>query len=197
MSNANFPTLVGVDSSVFKTPIWSTDVKKTASGREMRASFYSYPIYKFSLKFNVLRADAAQLEFQTLIGFFNARQGQYDSFLYTDPTDSVVTAQHTGTGNGTATVFPLFRTMGGYLEPIMYTDSMAVYINGVVQVGGYTIANDPAIVTFATPPGPGLAITITGTFKYRCRFLQDETEFEQFMYNLWNAKKVEFTSLKP
>jgi hypothetical protein len=29
----------------------------------------------------------AYAEFQTLANFFNARQGNYDSFLYTDPTD--------------------------------------------------------------------------------------------------------------
>jgi hypothetical protein len=44
----------------------------------------------------------------------------------------------------------------------------------------------------------GSALTWTGSYYYRCRFLQDTLEFNEFMNSLWEAKKVEFIgSLTP
>lgn len=196
MSDAVFPTLPGLAWDVKKTPIFNTQVQKATSGRELRVGFYSYPLWKFSLAYNVLKADTVTAELQQLMGFFLERQGQFDSFLYSDPTDHQVTGQQFGTGDGTTTSFQLTRTLGGFAEPIFNLNgSPTIYAAGAVQASsGYTISN--GLVTFTTPPANGAALTWDGEFYYRCRFLADTAEFNNFAYQLWDLQQLEFQSVK-
>lgn len=196
MSNAIFPTFPGLKWGTVKKPIWSTRIQKATSGRELRASFYSYPVYQFSLSYEVLRGNALG-EIQQLIGFFNARQGSFDSFLYEDPDDNSATDQSFGVGNGTRTQFQLVRTMGGFVEPVLALNGTpTIKVNGSVVSTGFTI-NSTGLVTFSTPPANGATLTWSGNFYYRVRFVQDSNEFEQFLKQLWQARKVEFISIKP
>ncbi|MBV8061452.1 MAG: DUF2460 domain-containing protein [Alphaproteobacteria bacterium] len=196
MSSAIFPTLPGVEWSNLKVPIWSTGVKKTASGREFRLAYYSYPLYRFQLSYEFLRSDPAYVELQTLIGFFNARQGQFDTFLYSDPSNNTATAEVIAVGDGTTKIFQLTKAVGGYVEPVTAPNiaTLQVYVNGSVASG----STDPntGLVTLNSAPPAGSSVTWTGNFYYRCRFLQDESEFEEFLQNLWTNKKVEFISVK-
>lgn len=195
MSNAVFPVLPGLSWSVTKTPKWSTRVQTSISGREYRAAFFTLPLWSFKLSYEVLRAGAQQ-ELQQLAGFFNARQGSFDSFLYADPSDNAVTAQQFGTGNGVATAFQLTRSLGGNAEPVAALQAApAIYANGVLQAG-VTVNLNTGIATFAAAPANAALLTWTGSFYYRCRFLQDELGLENFMQNLWQAKTVEFMSVK-
>lgn len=191
MSNAVFPTLPGIAWPVIKIPEWSTKVQKSASGRELRAAFFSYPLWRFRLTFNVLR----QADLTTLAGFFNARQGSFDTFLFLDPVDNSVTNQNFGVGDGTTKKFQLARTYGGVVEPVFGAiGTPAVKVNGV-STGAFTIDNN-ACVTFTTAPAAGAVLSWTGQYYFRCRFVQDSSEFEQFMSNLWNLKKLEFITVK-
>lgn len=192
MSAAIFPSLPGVAWPKPKAPIWSTKVQQAVSGRELRAAFRQYPIYKFTLTHDFLRGGAEQ-EFQTLIGFFNARKGSWDSFLYADPADNAVAAQSFGTGNGATTQFQLVRTFGGDIEPVMNLNgNPAIYKAGVLQTAGthYTVSN--GLITFATAPANGNALTWTGGYYYRCRFERDSEDFEGFLQDLWSLKKISF-----
>ena len=96
MSNAVFPTLPGLAWGVKKTPVWSTNTIKSANGREMRAAYYRYPLWRFTLSFEVLRTRSAVNELEQLAGFFNARRGSFESFLYEDPSDNSVSGQASG-----------------------------------------------------------------------------------------------------
>ena len=192
MSNSTFPVFAGLGWSVFKTPKWSTKIQTSVSGKELRSAFYGYPIYDFTLTYEVLRADLVNLELQTLMGFFNARQGSFDNFLYSDPTDCQVTAQPVGTGNGSQTLFTLCRTYGGFTEPVMNINAITgIYLNGTLT-SAYTI-DSTGDVTFTTAPGAGVAVTWTGTYYYRCRFVKDSIELENFMHQLWTLKKCDIT----
>lgn len=117
MSNAVLPALAGLTFPVKKTPIWSTSVKTAASGRETRAAAWSYPRWNYSLGFDLLRSDATA-ELQQLVGFFNARQGSFDDWLFLDPDDNMVSNQLFGLGTGAQTVFQLARAYGGFAEPV-------------------------------------------------------------------------------
>ncbi len=196
MSNAIFPTMPGIKWGSTKTPIWSTKVQKSASGRELRASYYSYPDWKFSLSYEVLRANALA-ELQTLVGFFNARQGSFDSFLYQDSDDKAVTSQAFGVGDGVTTKFQLARDFGGFIEPVVATSgSPSIYVGGALKTPAthYTLAD--GLVTFTTAPASGIFLTWTGEFYYRVRFVQDSADFEQFLHQLWSLKKIEFKTFK-
>jgi len=117
MSNALFPTLPGLSWGSTKEPMWTTQAKRSASGMEQRAGYMSYPLYRIKLSYEFLRA-GAEAELQTLVGFFNQRGGDLESFLWLDPSDSSVTEQQFGVGDGTTTVFRLGRTLGGAYEPV-------------------------------------------------------------------------------
>lgn len=132
MSNAVFPTLPGLTWNVIKAPRWSTRVQRSVGGKEMRAAYWSAPIYTWTLTFELLRQASAFAEFQTLIGFFNARQGKFDSFLFTDPADNSVAGQNFGTGDGVKTQFQLVRTYGGNNENVYDLNGVATIIEGGV-----------------------------------------------------------------
>ncbi|WP_207000750.1 DUF2460 domain-containing protein [Trinickia mobilis] len=202
MSNNVFPTLAGLGWSFVRTPIWSTLIQKTQSGRELRIANMANPLYKWSLTFDVLRNSGGFTELQTLMAFFNARQGSYDSFLFQDPDDNFVTAQQIGTGDGSTTTFTVLKSFGGFIEPVIYfnpSPAPLVYLNGVSlsQPGNWSMSNDPGTITFTAAPGAGVAITATYGYYYRCRFLADTCDFDKFMSGLWQVQKLEFQSLKP
>lgn len=199
MSASVYPILPGLSYGVSRTPMWKTDVKATPSGREFRGSQMTSPLYRYALVYEFLRDTAAYQELRLLWGFFNSMRGSYDSFLFSDPDDNTATAQAFGSGDGVTTAFQLTRALGGNAEPIYDTASApAISVNSVLKTltTDYTI-NATGGVTFVVAPGAGLALTWTGTYYWRCRFLTDELSFEKFMQALWEAKKVEFVTVKP
>jgi hypothetical protein len=113
MSNAVLPTLIGLAWDLVKSPQWSTLVQRASSGKETRATYYSSPVRSWALKYELLRTTTLLPELQTLEGFFNARQGRFDSFLYSDPSDNTVAAHGFGAGDGATTAFQLQRTARG------------------------------------------------------------------------------------
>lgn len=194
MSNAVFPVLAGLTWDIKASPQFNTSVKRAVSGSEVRAAYMVYPLWTFSLKYELLRDNVANNELQTLLGFFNARQGQFDSFLHSHPPDSAVTAQQFGAGTGAQTAFQLVRSYGGYVEPVQNLNgSPAIYIDGVLKTltTDYTISAT-GMVTFVVAPQAGKALTWTGSFYYRCRFLSDEIDPSQFMRDMYNLSKLEF-----
>src|SRR5437667_11316720 len=119
MSTSVLPTLKGKGYEVVRTPIWSTSIQQFISGKELRINNgWTYPIYQWDIPYNFLRSDATNSELQSLLGFYNARNGSYDSFLYADSDDNSVTSQNIGTGNGSTLTFQLVRTFGAFVEPI-------------------------------------------------------------------------------
>lgn len=202
MSTATFPSLPGLAWSVDKYPEFSTVVRTASSGQETRVALWAAPRWRFTLTYDLLRADATQ-ELQSLMGFFLARQGQYDSFLYRDPDDGAVTGQPIGTGDGTTAAFQLVRALGGFVEPVRAPDlgsALNIYLGGVVQPSSaYSVSgwgtSAPGMVTFTAAPPAGTAITADFSFFFPVRFSADTAEFSQFMHQLWELKQLEFVSV--
>jgi uncharacterized protein (TIGR02217 family) len=215
-----FPALPGQGWSVHKKPTFATTVASHVSAREVRSPLYANPIWQFELTFDGLDATPSgqygglgASSLQALMGLFLQCQGQYGPFLYYDPTDYAVSAQPFGTGDGTTTSFPLARTLGGFVEPVVapVTSATTLYFTsgsvavaapiiydngGVVAPANYAISNPGGVVTFTTAPASGDALTWTGSFGFLCRFDGDDLDFEQFMANLWRAQSVKFRSLR-
>ena len=118
MSNAVLPSLAGLKYPAKRKPIWSGKVQTAVSGKETRLSYWSYPRYQWTIGYEVLRSAGGFTDLQQLIGFYNARQAQFDDWLWTDPDDSSVTRQPLGTGDGSTVSFQFTRTIGGYTEPV-------------------------------------------------------------------------------
>ncbi|HGM1804380.1 TPA: DUF2460 domain-containing protein [Neisseria gonorrhoeae] len=198
MGNAVFPEFPGLKWGRKKTAVWSTGTQKSASGREFRTAYYTYPQWRFSLSFEVLRTKASVNKLEKLAGFFNARKGSFESFLYEDPADNAVTDQPVGNTVQGVARYQLVRSMGGFIEPVS-----AVKERPAVKVGGTALAygrdytvTDKGVLVFNTPQPPGRPITWTGGFYFRVRFTSDTVDFENVLGSLWAAKKIEFTSVK-
>ena len=210
MSNLQFPDLRGLSWDYALTPTFSTGVQQATSGREVRAAFWSAPLWKISLTYEFLHDDPRHVdqngnsELQQLVGFFLARQGAFDSFLIDlaqltrKPLDSTISGLPICTGDSSTTDFQLVRNIGGYLEQVQNPagQSATVYVAGARKTQGvdYTITN--GIVSFSSPPASGAAITADFQWLWRVRFTQDSVEFDNFMYLLWECKKVELVSVR-
>ncbi|MEY8688322.1 MAG: DUF2460 domain-containing protein [Leptothrix sp. (in: b-proteobacteria)] len=198
MSNAVYPTLPGLTWPVTRTPAWNTTVKRAPSGREWRSTARLYPLHRYSLSYEFLRDTAALAEFQTLFGFYNARQGAFDSFLFNNIKDNAVTAQQFGTGDGATRAFQLLRSLGGFNEPVYDLAAVpAISINGTLQSAATYAISSTGLVTFTVAPAAAAVITWTGSYYWRVRFETDELAFDQFMQQFWSTGKVPFVQVRP
>lgn len=205
MSASVFPTLAGLGWSVDRTEIWSNQNNPAVSGKETRTALWTYPRHQWDLKFDILRQGSVNgstyTEFAQLAGFFNQRQGSFDSFLYEATDDNAVTAQPIGTGDGSTKTFQLIRAFGGFLEPVLAPNVVSnIYLNGVNQASGWSVSSwgsaTPGLVTFASAPGSGVTISGTFSFYFPVRFVDDSMSFSNFLKAMYDAKKVSFLSIK-
>ena len=204
MSTQIFPTpsaLPGIDISISRKVAWDTITQQAVSGKETRVARRIYPIREFGLKFNFLRSSTIWLELQQLEGFFNARQGMYDSFLWTDPDDNAVLAQGLGQGNGVATLFQLVRPFGGFAEPIYAPNTVTnVYFDSTAQSSttytvnqwGSTIA--PGTLSFAIAPSTQV-VTADFTYYWPVRFTIDDLSFDRFVNLIYDNKALSFRTI--
>ena len=205
MSTQVFPVMPGLAWSVNRKAIWSgTRRIENVSGKTVRMTDWTYPQWEWSVKHNLLRQGTVNgvnyAEMAQLAAFFNGRQGGFDSFLYRDTNDNQVTGQALGVGNGVATQFQLVRSFGGFIEPIYAPNTVTnAYVNGVDPTGWSVSAwgsATPGVITFAAPPGNGLAVTADFTFRFPVAFTKDDMDFEEFMQYLFSAKEIPFRSIK-
>ena len=196
MSNAVFPSLVGLCFPVERNPLWSTKVQTGVSGKETRLAFWSYPIWQYALNYDILRSDAAHTELQQLFDFYNARLGPYDTWLFNDPDDNTATAQQFGVGDGTTTVFQLARTLGVFYEPVKAVNTITNVQKAGVTTGAYTLDYNTGLITFTTAPAASAVLTWTGTYYWRCRFAEDMIKGSKFMNTFWDMQNLKFQSVK-
>ena len=203
-----FPDLPGLGWSIIKTPSFSTRVQKSVSGRELRIADQLNPIWEWTLTFEILRDrwDARSEpglgtlynELRTLAGFFLARRGSFEPFLFKDPSDNYINEQYIGTGDGFNANFQLYRTFGQYFEPITAPYLLIVRDQAVtVPPEQYSVNFANGILTFGTPPIAGHIISIDMNYFFRVRFSDDSSEYENFLYQLWSAKEIKFRSVLP
>jgi hypothetical protein len=205
VSSLLFPTLPGQLFTVAKTPIWTTGFVDSPCGMSGRCAYQPYPGYSWELSWELLRDDftVALSELKLLQGLFNAMRGSWDNFLYEDPTFNNVTAQAFGIGDGETVNFPLTAIYQassespGWPEIIQSPNGAPQISQSGVLVSDSLYALGPtAIVSFATPPPLGAPLTWTGSFYYRCRFMDDQMEASNFLQNWWEVKSLRWESEK-
>lgn len=225
MSNAIFPNLIGLGWPVARKPYFSTIVSTAAAGQETRIPNFPVPLERFELPVNHLHGtswgpgNANGADFPILRGFFVARLGPLDSFLFWDPADNytVTNAQYAGlspasgqnvigTGDGTTTAFQLMRSIGGVAEPVYNINGITasgsgpqappiaspyvnVFVGGAPVLSGWTV-NSSGVLTFASAPANGAGIAADFSYFKRVRFSEDYIDLENFMANLYRTKKI-------
>ena len=209
-----FPYLAGQEFATQKSTEWSTGVKRSSSGREVRQEYFNIPQYRYKLNHQFMRNSSSFPESESLIAFFNSRQGKYGFFYYYDIEDPQVSNIAFGTGTGSATVFQLIKARGvgtpyQTTEPVYAVwnpaggvagiNTLQVWVNGVLQTygTGYTLAPWGQL-TFATAPASGATLTWSGCPLSVCRFDQDDLELTQLASGLWaQTKGLTFTTIHP
>lgn len=170
MSDAVFPILLGMEFPVKKTPNFNTLEHKTVTGMRKAVSLQSYPIWTFEVSYSYLSDNGSPTDdIHTLQGFFLARYGKWDDFLFNDVTDNNVTNETFGVGDGTTTQFQLVRSYGGFVEPLLGVQGTpTIYIKGVSQSSSSYSISTTGRVTFTTAPaaarssrGPVSFITVS------------------------------------
>lgn len=164
MGNLVFPlNIAGAQPNLRRAPVYATEIQTTSSGLELRASWQSYPRYKYTLSIEVLRSDAVFAEFQRVASAFSSAMGQYGTFLIVDPNDSVASNMGFGVTDGSSTAFQLQRTLGGvlqsgYWDPVAYPINTTPRSNLLLQSNNFA---DPAwgktnlspLISGASPDG--------------------------------------------
>lgn len=190
MSDEVFPTLAGLSWGNTKRPKFNSVVQSSVNLTELRASYTATPVYSVTLKYDVLRDNELVNELKTLVGFFLARRGRFDSFLFLDGDDSVATDQSLGVGNATEVEFQLVRSYGSFTEKVSNGITISEVTVSNTPTSNYTVSST-GLITFNSAPAANAPIAWSGTYYYRARFLEDESEFENFMYKLWNNQTVD------
>lgn len=198
MSDTVLPSLPGLMFPQGRSAIWKGQKVETLSGRTFRNTRWTYPRWRFRMKYEFLRQGVPYSgfsEYSQLVGFWNNLAGPHDTFLFTDPEGSSVTAQQTGLGNGTNKLFALQRAYGGHIEPIGKTNgAITVTVNGTPTTA-YTLI-DGRLIEFDSAPANGAIIRWTGAYYLRCEFDDDELDADMFMAGLFSAG-IEFQTWKP
>lgn len=195
MSDAVFPELPGLKWDREKNPEFRTIIQTSASGCDKSAAMWVYPKWHFKLSYEFLRDNGTmQGELQQLVGFFLARRGDFDTWLYRDPEENRAVDQVIGLGDGVTKEFQLVRNYAGFIEPVFGVKARpAVTVAGAAAEFEFT---SWGLVTFAAPPPNGAPIAATFDYYYRVRFKNSMLELNQFLRALWEAKTVEFASVK-
>ena len=206
-----FPTLPVLGLSIHWQPIFSTLSSEHVSGREVLSPQQAFPLHEFTLTFggdswlrdqtqnqSIYHPNAPHTELQQIAGLFLACQGKNGLFYFDYFSDDSRSSSYINTGNGTTASFIIPRYFGPYQfgEPVGGINSIqAVYFNGTEQSPSiYSVSGN--VITFTSPPGGGIIITADFTFYYLCHFLEDQHDYEQFMYNLFKLKTCKIRSFK-
>lgn len=195
MSNSVFPSLPGLSWGLARKPMWKTNVREAASGREYRSTSWTSPRWEYTLSYEFLREGNGKTELSQLLAFFNNHYGSWDSWLYLDPDYNTVTDLQIGTGNGIATQFQLLRSIGGNLEPIYAVSGTPVFkVNGSVVTG--TVGAN-GVVTLAAAPADASVVSWSGQYYQRCRFADDYVNPSKFLKDLHDLRQLRFITVKP
>jgi hypothetical protein len=199
--------------SVKKKPIFATGMFEFMPGKELQVAQQAFPLWEFELTYEVLRTttnnqiqdgyfDQYSTQYESMLVVFLQSLGQANDFLFNDLSDNSRTGQFIATGDGVTHVFRLVRDWGsGSLsmnEPIGELNQnlpFQFYLNGT-PAGPGVLPNGESIDFGSSPPAAGVTITGDFSFYYKCRFIEDTTQFEEFLYDRWANKSLKFRSVK-
>jgi uncharacterized protein (TIGR02217 family) len=185
-----------------------TQIVELASGREERNASWADSRRRYDVSYGVRRAD----DLAAVVAFFEARNGRLRGFRFKDWADykscapsatPAATDQPIGTGDGTVTQFQLVKryTSGARTWTRTITKPVAgtvlVALAGVAQGSGWSVNTATGIVTFATPPGPGVAVTAGFQFDVPVRFDTDALDLVLDIERLGSIPSIPIVEIRP
>lgn len=209
--------------SVHRKPTFATIYRQGRQGRSVAAPQQGAPLWEFELTYNVIR-DAGQnipledefvdgqikgkKELQKLQELYLACGGPYGEFLFWDSTDHSRETQLICTADGLIKDYPFIRTITGdagltfseVVGAVNIDESIIVYIDGVPTPPGegtWGVSLDMTTLEFASILSLGTVVHASFQYYYRCAWITDEMEFEEFAQNWWSAASIKFRSVNP
>ena len=161
-----------------------TQIVEMASGDEERNGSWADSRRRYDASYGIRKAD----DLAAVTAFFEARRGRLYGFRWKDWADyksglpSANTAandQPIGSGTGAATSFQLVKLYVSGAQSWTRTitkpaaGTVALALNGVTQITGWTVNTGTGVLTFAAAPAPGIAITAGFEFEVPVRFDTD------------------------
>lgn len=167
---------------------WRTEIVTLASGAEQRSS----PWTRGRRRYLIATAARPLDELAELLAFFEARRGRLAGFRFRDPADCKSCApsaqptasdQAIGAGDGVRKTFQLAKAYGtgptALSRPIAkpVAGTVKVAVAGVVQAAGtVSVDTTTGLVTLATAPAAGAAVTAGFEFDTPVRFDSDRLD---------------------
>jgi len=190
MSTAVFPKLAGLSAERGISVSFNTRVHRAASGRRSAMSERVFPVWRFTLRYNFLRARPSVADLQTLRGFFLARKGALDPFYLQDETNHAVIAQTVGLGAPSRRTFPLVYTEGGAVDRVGAVDTTGAAPIALVNGSPVAATFGRDTLTLAADAATGATVAWTGSFFYHVAFADDTLDLKRFMHQLFSADGV-------
>ncbi len=178
MSNSVYPSAIqGLTFTVLRTPEFSTIVQKSPSGNELRIPQAYNPIWHFTLIYDFIFGNfknsnntmpyAPFTDLDTLVGFYLARAGQNDDFLWSDPKNNYVgpaifSAPPAGNMlmNGSGLVVNAFNDVAGrgdyFHEASGTSEGQFLLLLGMLEA--YAVTGSAAALSLAKKMLSGLAV---------------------------------------
>ena len=186
-----------------------TDVVQLANGFEERNTPWAHSRRRYDAGLGMRSLD----DVETLIAFFEARQGQMFGFRWKDwsdyksgraSQDVALDDQPLGTGDGAGTTFQLAKTyISGafsYVRPIMkpVEGSVVIGVDGVLQADGTDVVVDhtTGVVTFTTAPAAAAALTAGFEFDVPVRFDTGQIQTSVASFNAGDAPDVPIVEVR-
>jgi uncharacterized protein (TIGR02217 family) len=177
-----FPTAIAFHST--GGPERKTEIVALGSGFEERNGVWAGSRRRYDVGSGVKTLD----DLHAVIAFFEARMGRLYAFRFKDFADFKSCAPGAGvapadqaiaTGDGTTRIFQLVKTYTSgpscwtrtVRKPVSGT--VRVALGGVEQTSGWSVDTTTGLVTFATAPANGAAITAGFEFDVPARFDTD------------------------
>ena len=159
-----------------------TEVVTLASGFERRSTPWAHGRRRYLIGAGVRSLDDAA----ALVAFFEGRRGRLYGFRFRDFTDFKSCApsggvspadQPLGVGDGEAVTFALVKTYADLARPIAkpVAGTVRVAVDGA-ETSAFTVDATTGLVTFASPPGVGAALTAGFEFDVPVRFDADRID---------------------
>ncbi|MFI0397258.1 phage distal tail protein, Rcc01695 family [Paracoccus jiaweipingae] len=184
-----------------------TQIVELASGAEERNASWANSRRRYDVAYGIRRAD----DLAAVVAFFEARNGRLHGFRFKDWADfkSCLPSQTPspinqpiGTGNGSATLFQLTKryTSGAQswtraiTKPVAGTVTIA--LNGTPQASGWSVSTTTGLITFATAPAAGVAITAGFEFDVPVRFDTDALDVTLDLERLGSITSIPLVEIR-
>jgi uncharacterized protein (TIGR02217 family) len=171
-------------------PERATDIVTLASGREERNSRWAHSRRRYNAGYGI----KSRADMQAVLAFFEERRGRFHSFLWRDGLDHTATDEVIKTGDGETTAFQLVKKYGADFDPYLRPITKPVAESVVVKLDGEVTAVEvdalTGMVTFATAPEEGAAITASFAFDVPVRFDIDRLDIELSSFDAADAPSI-------